>query len=89
MSVIGLSPRRVGNSAYHDVNAVYSHIIDPIERRRMVLAEIDKAPLGWYHLRLVVVTGVGFFTDAYSVRIPVRVLTLTLEKLIQSQGDAN
>jgi PHS family inorganic phosphate transporter-like MFS transporter len=55
------------NSAYHDVEAVYSHIMDPNERRRMALAEIDKAPLGWYHLRLVVVTGVGFFTDAYSV----------------------
>jgi len=67
MSVIGLSSRKAGNSAYHDVNAVYSHIIDPNERRRMALAEIDKAPLSWYHLRLVIVTGVGFFTDAYSV----------------------
>lgn len=67
MSVVGFHPRKAGNSAYRDVNAVYSHIIDPNERRRMALAEIDKAPLSWYHLRLVVVTGVGFFTDAYSV----------------------
>lgn len=35
----------------------------------MALAEVDKAPFGWYHVRLVVVTGIGFFTDAYSVRI--------------------
>lgn len=63
-----LSFQRVGNSAYRDVPGVYSHIMDPNERRRMALAEIDKAPFGWYHARLIVVTGVGFFTDAYSVR---------------------
>jgi hypothetical protein len=34
----------------------------------MALAEVDKAPFGWYHVRLAVVTGIGFFTDAYSVR---------------------
>lgn len=34
----------------------------------MALAEVDKAPFGWYHIRLAVVTGIGFFTDAYSVR---------------------
>ena len=33
----------------------------------MALAEVDKAPFGWYHVRLIVVTGIGFFTDAYSV----------------------
>ncbi|OCL10849.1 phosphate permease [Glonium stellatum] len=62
-----LSFHRVGNSAYRDVPGVYSHIMDPNERRRMALAEIDKAPFGWYHARLIVVTGVGFFTDAYSL----------------------
>ncbi|KAF2021899.1 phosphate permease [Aaosphaeria arxii CBS 175.79] len=56
-----------GNSAYRDVQGVYTHITDPNERRRMALAEVDKAPFGWYHVRLVVVTGIGFFTDAYSL----------------------
>lgn len=65
MAWIGL--HKFGNSAYQDVPSVYAHIGDPNERRRLALAEIDKAPLNWYHLRLVVVTGVGFFTDAYSV----------------------
>jgi len=60
-------PKQVGNSAYPNADGHYAHIRDPNERRRMALAEIDKAPLGWHHLRLVVVTGVGFFTDAYSV----------------------
>lgn len=58
---------RTGNAAYRDVPGVYTHIADPNERRRMALAEVDKAPLGWYHIRLAVVTGIGFFTDAYSL----------------------
>ncbi|KAH7126906.1 major facilitator superfamily domain-containing protein [Dendryphion nanum] len=61
------SSQRTGNSAYRDVQGVYTHITDPNERRRMALAEVDKAPFGWYHVRLVVVTGIGFFTDAYSL----------------------
>ncbi|KAJ9145213.1 Mfs phs inorganic phosphate transporter [Coniochaeta hoffmannii] len=40
---------------------------DQNERRRLALAEIDKAPFGWYHVRAVVVAGVGFFTDAYDL----------------------
>ena len=40
---------------------------DPNERRRLALAEIDKAPFGWYHIRAIVVAGIGFFTDAYDV----------------------
>jgi MFS transporter, PHS family, inorganic phosphate transporter len=31
------------------------------------LAEIDKAAFGWYHVRAVVVAGIGFFTDAYDI----------------------
>jgi PHS family inorganic phosphate transporter-like MFS transporter len=56
-----------GNSAYQDVNGIYSHVVDPNERRRLALAEVDKAPLSWYHLRMVVVTGLGFWTDSYTV----------------------
>ena len=39
----------------------------------MALAEVDKAPFGWYHIRLAVVTGSGFFTDAYSVSLVVKI----------------
>ncbi len=42
-------------------------VADPNERRRLALAEIDKAPFGWYHVRAVVVAGIGFFTDAYDI----------------------
>src|SRR5438876_3243802 len=56
-----------GNSAFHNFNNDFAHIEDPNERRRLALAEIDKASFGWYHVRAVVVAGVGFFTDAYDI----------------------
>jgi hypothetical protein len=62
---------RAGNAVYQDAGHVYVRtlISFPGHRlpRRMALAEVDKAPFGWYHVRLAVVTGIGFFTDAYSV----------------------
>lgn len=36
-----------GNAAYHNFNNDFAHIQDPNERRRLALAEIDKAPFGW------------------------------------------
>ncbi|KUI60719.1 Repressible high-affinity phosphate permease [Cytospora mali] len=56
-----------GNAAYHNFNNDFAHIQDPNERRRLALAEIDKAPFGWYHVRAVLVAGVGFFTDSYDI----------------------
>lgn len=40
-----------GNNAYHNFHNDFVHIQDPNERRRLALAEIDKAPFGWYHVR--------------------------------------
>ena len=56
-----------GNAAFHNFNNDFAHIVDPNERRRLALAEIDKAPFGWYHVRACVVAGVGFFTDSYDI----------------------
>ena len=56
-----------GNVAFHNFNNDFAHIADPNERRRLALAEIDKAPFGWYHVRAIVVAGIGFFTDAYDI----------------------
>ena len=56
-----------GNAAFHNFNNDFAHIDDPNERRRLALAEIDKAPFGWYHIRACVVAGIGFFTDSYDV----------------------
>ena len=35
--------------------------------RALSLAQIDDVPVGWAHLRAVVVAGTGFFTDAYDL----------------------
>jgi len=56
-----------GNAAFHNFHNDYAHVTDPNERRRLALAEIDKAPFGWYHIRAIVVAGIGFFTDAYDL----------------------
>ncbi|KAJ5101375.1 repressible high-affinity phosphate permease [Penicillium alfredii] len=56
-----------GNSAFSDYGQDFSHITDPVERRRLALARIDKARFGWHHVRAVVVAGVGFFTDSYDI----------------------
>ncbi|KAI1766219.1 phosphate permease [Hypoxylon sp. FL1150] len=56
-----------GNSAYHNFHNDFLHIQDPNERRRLALAEIDKAPFGWYHVRACIVAGIGFFTDSYDI----------------------
>jgi PHS family inorganic phosphate transporter-like MFS transporter len=66
-----------GNAAFHNFHNDFTHIADPNERRRLALAEIDKAPFGWYHVRACVVAGVGFFTDSYDIFV-VSLLTTML-----------
>lgn len=56
-----------GNAAFHNFHNQFAHVTDPNERRRLALAEIDKAKFGWYHVRSILVAGVGFFADAYDI----------------------
>ncbi|ODQ74147.1 hypothetical protein LIPSTDRAFT_62193 [Lipomyces starkeyi NRRL Y-11557] len=56
-----------GNAAFHNFVNDFAHITDPNERRRLALAKIDNAPFGWYHVRAIVVAGIGFFTDSYDI----------------------
>ncbi|OBZ83095.1 Repressible high-affinity phosphate permease [Choanephora cucurbitarum] len=48
-----------------------AHSPEPIlsakERRRLALVDIDNAKFGWYHIRACIVSGIGFFTDAYDI----------------------
>lgn len=44
-----------------------SSMYDPVERRRIALARIDRAEFSWRHVRAVIVAGVGFFTDSYDI----------------------
>jgi PHS family inorganic phosphate transporter-like MFS transporter len=54
-----------GNAAFHNFHNDFEHILNPNQRRRLALAEIDKVPFGWYHVRAVTVAGAGFFADSY------------------------
>lgn len=48
---------------------------DPNLRRRLALSEIDKIPFGSYHVRAILVAGVGFFLDSYDI-FAVNVITI-------------
>ncbi|TFK88837.1 phosphate transporter [Polyporus arcularius HHB13444] len=41
--------------------------IDLNERRKKTLEDVDKAKVSWFHVRIVLVAGAGFFTDAYDI----------------------
>ncbi|KAG5927971.1 hypothetical protein E4U53_002771, partial [Claviceps sorghi] len=56
-----------GNRAFHNFYNDYSYISDPNLRRRLALSEIDKVPFGLYHIRAVLVAGVGFLLDSYDI----------------------
>ncbi|EPB92324.1 MFS transporter, PHS family, inorganic phosphate transporter [Mucor circinelloides 1006PhL] len=43
------------------------YVLTHKERRRLALEEIDNAKFGWFHIRACIVSGVGFFTDAYDI----------------------
>ncbi|CAG8627106.1 20021_t:CDS:2 [Dentiscutata erythropus] len=51
----------------NDDNHIYEEFPDLDSRRRRALLEIDHAKFQWFHIRACVVSGVGFFTDAYDL----------------------
>ncbi|KIM62761.1 hypothetical protein SCLCIDRAFT_1214873 [Scleroderma citrinum Foug A] len=51
--------------SFPEKGRVSSEALD--ERRRAALAEIDQAPFSWFHIKVCLVAGVGFFTDAYDI----------------------
>ncbi|KAI1323200.1 phosphate permease [Xylariaceae sp. FL0255] len=75
-----------GNRAFHNFFNDFSHIQDPNLRRRLALSEIDKIPFGLYHVRAVLVAGVGFFLDSYDI-FAISLVT-TLLGVVFWQGDA-
>ncbi|AAS53813.1 AFR442Cp [Eremothecium gossypii ATCC 10895] len=56
-----------GNAAFHNFINDFGHIEDPLERRRLALKKIDDSSFGWYHVRAIMVAGVGFMTDSYDI----------------------
>lgn len=53
------------HESYHEKGQTAVSVLD--ERRRAALAEIDNAPFSWFHVKVCLVAGVGFFTDAYDI----------------------
>ncbi|KAJ7599280.1 phosphate transporter [Mycena floridula] len=53
------------NGSDLDKNANQGFTLD--ERRRAALAEVDNAKFSWFHVKVCIVAGVGFFTDAYDI----------------------
>ncbi|KAH0586925.1 hypothetical protein H2248_005759 [Termitomyces sp. 'cryptogamus'] len=49
------------------VSAAESYPLTINSRRRAALQEIDIAPFTWFHARVCLVAGIGFFTDAYDI----------------------
>lgn len=66
-----------GNGAFHNFFNDFSHIQDPNLRRRLALSEIDKIPFGMYHVRAVLVAGIGFFLDSYDI-FAINLITMLL-----------
>ncbi|TFY83528.1 hypothetical protein EWM64_g475 [Hericium alpestre] len=50
-------PRGANNTVAHELD----------ERRRAALAEVDNAKFSWFHVKVCMVAGAGFFTDAYDI----------------------
>jgi hypothetical protein len=62
-----LSSRHRHSGMLYDVEEYLDEIESLDEKRRAILAEVDNAKFGWFHIRTCVVAGVGFFTDAYDL----------------------
>lgn len=56
-----------GNAAFHNYINDFSHIKDPLERRRLALEKIDNAGFSWRSVYLIIVAGIGFLNDSYDI----------------------
>jgi MFS transporter, PHS family, inorganic phosphate transporter len=56
-----------GNAAFHNYINDFSHIKDPLERRRLALEKIDNAGFSWRSIYLILVAGIGFLNDSYDI----------------------
>ncbi|KAJ3273949.1 Inorganic phosphate transporter pho84, partial [Blyttiomyces sp. JEL0837] len=58
-------------SIYTDNNSISLCMSEELttisQMRARAFAHLDEAKLGWFHLRAVLVSGVGFFTDSYDI----------------------
>lgn len=58
---------RGGNAAFHNYINDFANVADPLERRRLALEKMDNEGFGWAQVKIIIVAGVGFLTDAYDI----------------------
>lgn len=68
-SYLPLSQPKSSSRASQVPSTSISHPIPLDQARRRALDEIDNAQFGWNHVRAVLISGVGFFTDAYDMLV--------------------
>ncbi|KAH9245196.1 hypothetical protein BASA81_017336 [Batrachochytrium salamandrivorans] len=56
------------------------------QRRAQAFSHLDDAKLGWFHLRAVLVSGVGFFTDAYDIFVISLALPMNLCRVVSKSS---
>lgn len=56
-----------GKTAFKDYVGKFAHIEDPLERKRLALEDIDNSGFGWTQIKMILIAGVGFGTDAYDI----------------------
>ncbi|KAH8980885.1 phosphate transporter, partial [Lactarius akahatsu] len=63
--------RSMENGRHGDLEHLRDHINDAAQeldtRRAEALDAIDRAPFSWFHVKVCLVAGTGFFTDAYDI----------------------
>ncbi|KAH9033451.1 phosphate transporter [Lactarius hengduanensis] len=63
--------RAMENGRHGDLEHLRDHINDAAHeldtRRAEALDAIDRAPFSWFHVKVCLVAGTGFFTDAYDI----------------------
>ncbi|KAF9496828.1 MFS general substrate transporter [Pleurotus eryngii] len=67
-SAIGESSFTGAETKTNSLNERYALAVRVLDdRRRAALKEIDEAKFSWWHAKVCVVAGIGFFTDAYDI----------------------
>lgn len=56
-----------GNAAFHNYINDFADVTDPMERRRLALEKMDNEGFGFAQIKIIMVAGVGFLTDAYDI----------------------
>lgn len=69
-----------------DVSELTDDLLAPVETTQQAFKHLDDAQLGWFHLRAVIVAGVGFLTDAYDLFVISLVIPMIYQGMLFLKG---